>query len=157
MLTASGIFLLIFFIFLLLLISKPKAEKTSKARFKQKPLMSAKEQEFYSLLINSEMFSDFNIFPQVSMNAFIDAFEWRDRNHFDRKYVDFLICDKKSNAIFCVIELDGKEHQKKQNKDMKRDALLKEAGISTLRYQNNRMPTPEKIKQDMLNLIEKEA
>lgn len=127
----------------------------NKRKFHKKDFMTPKERDFFfKNLVGSKIItSDFNVHPQVAMSAFIDTPLKEDRDCFDKKVVDFLVCDKKSRKIYCVIELDGTSHETSEVYDIERDKMLEYAGIPTLRYKNNDIPTPEKIRQDIVNLI----
>ena len=127
----------------------------NKRKFHKKDFMSPKERDFFfkNLVGSRVITSEFNVHPQVAMSAFIDTPLKEDRECFDKKVVDFLVCDKKSRKIYCVIELDGASHETSEVYDIERDKMLEYAGIPTLRYKNSDMPTPEKIRQDIVNLI----
>jgi very-short-patch-repair endonuclease len=55
------------------------------------------------------------------------------RNQFSRLYVDYLIVDEDYNPILSI-ELDGHYHKYTQDKDKRRDELLKSAGIPVIRF-----------------------
>lgn len=74
-----------------------------------------------------------NILVQVSMSAFITTQNISTRNQFSRLYVDYLIVDEDYNPIV-TIELDGHYHKYTQDKDKRRDELLKRAGIPVIRF-----------------------
>lgn len=74
-----------------------------------------------------------NILVQVSMSAFMTTQNISTRNQFSRLYVDYLIVDKDYNPILSI-ELDGHYHKYTQDKDKRRDELLKSAGIPVIRF-----------------------
>lgn len=129
-----------------------QTEELNKRKFTKKEFLTENESKFLKMFVTSEITrKEFNIHPQVAMGAIIQAYRNEDREEFDKKIVDFLVCDKKSKKIYCVIELDGKEHQEKQMSDLERDKMLEAAGIKTLRFKNEAIPKPEEIKRQILN------
>ncbi len=70
----------------------------------------------------------------------------RRRGRFDRKVVDYVVCDRRM-AVVALVELDDRTH--KRSRDRARDALTREAGHVTLRYASKGKPTPEKIRADV--------
>lgn len=74
-----------------------------------------------------------NILVQVSMSAFMTTQNISIRNQFSRLYVDYLIVDEDYNPILSI-ELDGHYHKYTQDKDKRRDELLKSAGIPVIRF-----------------------
>lgn len=87
------------------------------------------------------------IFVQVALGAILWTKSQGTRNKFNRLIVDFVITDAYFN-ILAVIELDDKSHDNKQEKDVERDAMLREAGYKVLRYRH--MPDKQKLRNDIL-------
>lgn len=90
------------------------------------------------------------ILAQVAFSALITTDEQADRNRFDRKVADFVICSRQLTPI-AVIELDDRSHRNKQSADADRDAMLRNAGYRTLRYQG--IPPAEHIRRDIEMLL----
>lgn len=102
-----------------------------------KPIMGQQEFIIYNALIScEEMRSNFTIYPQVPIKAFINDGEVKkDKNDFEvyNKYkdlvVDFLLVCRDSNykslPPFAVLEYHGKGHYNKDNKEsvVNNDAL----------------------------------
>lgn len=86
------------------------------------------------------------VLAQVALSALVTTSRQADRNRFDRKVADFLICSKQLTPI-AVIELDDSSHKYKQAKDADRDAMLKNAGYRTIRYK--RIPTASELQIDI--------
>lgn len=109
------------------------------------PLTKA-EQRMYWLLVDVFKAPDFVVLSQVSMSALLDS-DWKDRNRYAQKYVDFVVCSP-SFFVLAVIELDDWSHDNKQDKDAERDAMLQSAGLNALRYRA--LPEPEKLRADVM-------
>lgn len=91
---------------------------------------------------------EYTVLSQVSFSAILWTYSRAVRNRFNRKIVDFVVCDQAFNVI-AVIELDDSSHNGQEKRDAERDLLFQEAGIKVIRYRN----TPEswRIKQDVQN------
>ncbi len=84
---------------------------------------------------------EYVVLAQVSFSAILWTWSKPVRNRFNRKIVDFVVCDKGFNVI-AVIELDDSSHKDKKERDTERDLILTEAGITVFRYRY----TPESFK-----------
>lgn len=91
-----------------------------------------------------------HILVQVSMSAFITTQNISTRNQFSRLYVDYLIVDEDYNPIV-TIELDGHYHKYTQEKDKRRDELLKRAGIPVIRFKE--IPDIKAIRKSLSRYI----
>lgn len=111
----------------------------------KRPLTAREEQMFFIL---TDTLSDCVILAQVPLAALLTAKHRPDRNRFDRKIADFLVCTKTLTPIV-VIELDDNTHNNKKAADADRDAMLKNAGYQTIRYRD--IPRPTQIRQDIEN------
>ncbi|MDO4769551.1 MAG: DUF2726 domain-containing protein [Brachymonas sp.] len=110
-----------------------KAEAPFKAE--RRSLLSNREREMFGVLKKAFPEPNFTVLSQVSMQALITTpkKDQGARNRYDKKYVDFVICSP-SLFVIAVIELDDCTHDRKQDKDAERDAMLASAGIRTVRY-----------------------
>lgn len=102
---------------------------------------------------------EFEVLPQVSMGALLDADLpaghpriWTIRRMFSMKMVDFVICEPTSLQVVAVVELDDQSHDEKYEKDAHRDLLLASAGIATLRWESRAKPTEAAIAARVRNL-----
>ncbi|WP_231906999.1 DUF2726 domain-containing protein [Cupriavidus sp. D384] len=81
---------------------------------------------------------DAHIFPQVAMSSFVQhkGKAQAARNLFAQKYVDYLVCERKTMRPLYVIELDGASHSsaKAQKRDKQKNEVLASAGIPIMRY-----------------------
>jgi very-short-patch-repair endonuclease len=102
----------------------------------------------------TEALTDCTVFAQMPLAALLTTTDRQDRNRFDRKIADFLICTKTLTPI-AVIELDDASHNNKTAKDADRDAMLKNAGYQTIRYRD--FPTSDQIRQDIEAAFKKVA
>ncbi len=132
---------------------KQLEDELNKRKFYQTSFLTDRESAFLRMFTSAPILrEEFNIHPQVAMSAFLETYSDEDRKDFNFRRVDFLICNKRSQKIYCVIELDGKEHANKQMDDLERDKMLEAAGIKTIRIKNDAFPTPEQLKQRIISL-----
>lgn len=148
-------YLLLVVVFLFIAyVLKAKKKSISGKSFKaeRKVPLTEREQDMYKVLKAAFEEPTFSVLSQVSMQALITTprGDKSMRNRYDRKYVDFVICSP-SFFVLAVIELDDRTHNSKTGKDAERDAMLRSAGIETLRYR--KIPTPEQVKQDVLSVV----
>ena len=115
----------------------------------RRPLTAREEQMFFRL---TETLTEYTVFPQMPLAALLTTADRNDRNRFDRKIADFLICTKSLTPI-AVIELDDSTHDSKIAKDADRDAMLKNAGYHTIRYRD--FPTPIQLQRDIEAVLTK--
>jgi very-short-patch-repair endonuclease len=127
---------------------KPLSELKLQAR---RPLTAREQQMFFRL---TETLTDCVVFAQMPLAALLTTPDRQDRNRFDRKIADFLICTKTLMPIV-VIELDDATHNTKAARDAERDAMLKNAGYQTIRYRD--FPTPPQLRQDIETAFKKLA
>ena len=115
---------------------------------KRKQILTNREQQMFSIL--SSALPECVVLAQVAFSALVTADGWQSRNRFNRKVADFVLCSKNMNVI-AVIELDDRSHMGREHHDRERDAMLKQAGYTTIRYPN--IPTTETIRQDIEKLL----
>lgn len=113
--------------------------------YKEKALLTPNEIEFYLRL--QRALPKHIVLTQVSMGALLqprissrsDNKEFfRVRSKFAQKIVDYVVCDREL-AVLAIIELDDRTHN--SLKDAERDAMLKEAGYRTLRFESRNKRT----------------
>lgn len=126
------------FLCLLAWISDKQRDIISKY-YKPKKVLNEDEEKFFNLLRQSVP-EGFFVFPHVSMRALIETNHWDFWAPFNLKRVDFVVCDKALN-IACVIELDGENHKR----HLRREKMLKNAGVHVLRYDLKEEPSSERI------------
>lgn len=117
-------------------------------RLQSKPVMTAREQQMYHLLQTA--LPECTVLAQVAFSALVTAKGWANRNRFDRKVADFVLCSQQLNVI-AVIELDDDSHAGRESQDKERDAMLRLAGYVTLRYVN--FPTQQALRADVEQLL----
>ncbi len=127
--------------------------------FRPKPLLTGNEKEFFGRL--KRALPEHQVFPQVAMGALVDVSLpeshpqfWPLRRLFQSKICDYVVATRSGKAI-CVIELDDRTHDNKKDKDQARDALLKNAGITTLRYDSRSKPAEATIHADVRRVLER--
>ncbi len=122
----------------------------SQLKVQPRRLLTAREQQMFFRL--TETLTDCTVFPQMPLAALLTTADFQDRNRYNRKIADFLICTKTLTPI-AVIELDDVTHDKKIAQDADRDAMLRNAGYQTLRYRE--FPSSAQLRQDIENAFKK--
>ena len=114
--------------------------------FEVKPRIpvTANEQKMFWRLSEDFPAPEFVVLAQVSFAALMTSRRQADRNQFNRKRADFVVCDK-AFKVLAVIELDDASH--KENDDQSRDTMLKAAGLKILRYRG--IPNSGTVKADV--------
>ncbi len=118
--------------------------------FNRRSVMTKTEKDFFLILLKSV--PELYIFPQVSFLALLDPIDKPSLGKIQSKRVDFVVYDIKTDA-YCVIELDDRSHNNKQSKDLERDLFFDSASIRSLRYKTNNKPSPEALREDILNAL----
>jgi hypothetical protein len=115
-----------------------------------RPLTDA-EQAFYWRLV--EALPECVVLSQVTFSRFMKpdtggvapAREYHAlRNRISQKTIDFLVC-LKDFTVVAAIELDDSSHI--EASDHARDALLRAAGITVLRFPSRDMPTVARLRE----------
>jgi very-short-patch-repair endonuclease len=110
--------------------------------------LTAFEQQMYGALVTA--LPECVILAQVAFSALLTTDGQSHRNRFDRKVADFVVCSRRMTPI-AVIELDDSSHRNKSAADAQRDAMLRNAGLTTLRYQS--IPAAEAIRHDIEQVL----
>lgn len=135
-------------LFLAMLAVRQAANSRRPLRLQRKPVMTTREQQMYHLLQTA--LPECTVLAQVAFSALVTAKGWANRNRFDRKVADFVLCSQQLNVI-AVIELDDRSHAGRESQDRERDAMLRLAGYVTLRYAN--VPTQQALRADVEQLL----
>ena len=117
--------------------------------------MDKREIEFFEKL--KKGLKGLYVFPQVSMNQVLNVEQqrdWKDREHFWSKIIDFTVCTPDCQVI-AMVELDGPshDHPDKKKKDADRDAMLEEAGYIVIRYDWREEITESQLNADFKRII----
>ena len=125
-----------------------RARKPSLAGLRPKPLLTNNEQSFLRVL--EDALPSHRVFPQVAFAAFLTedpglARQTRQalRNKFNRKFADFVVCDRNTLQIVALVELDDRTHV--ASADRQRDELTQAAGYKTIRFQSKQKPGTAEI------------
>jgi very-short-patch-repair endonuclease len=102
------------------------------------PVLTQAEVRFHGVLVAAvARIGGLSVFPQVAMGAILDAdrnldpdFRRNVRNRFDRKIVDFVVVDARTNVVL-IVELDDSTHD--GDRDRARDEITASAGYATMR------------------------
>ena len=139
-------------LFFAMLATRQTGKSRRPLRLQSKPVMTAREQQMYHLLQTA--LPECTVLAQVAFSALVTAKGWANRNRFDRKVADFVLCSQQLNVI-AVIELDDRSHAGREREDKERDDMLRLAGYVTLRYAN--FPTQQALRADIEQLLLKKA
>lgn len=120
--------------------------------YRPKKIMNKAEESFYSVLCRSVP-DGCRVFPHVSMRALIETNHWDIWAPFNLKRVDFVICNQALNIV-CVVELEGANEQKRH---LRREKMLKNAGVNILRYHSDNLPATDQIARDIKALADEAA
>ena len=137
---------------LAMLATRQAAKSRRPLKLQRKPVMTAREQQMYHLLQTA--LPECTVLAQVAFSALVTAKGWANRNRFDRKVADFVLCSKQLHVI-AVIELDDHSHAGRERQDKERDAMLRLAGYVTLRYA--KFPTQQALRADVEQLLLKKT
>jgi len=118
-------------------------------RYKSKRLLTDNEREFFARLVGA--LPEHFVFPQVSFGALLQpdtatrtSQYHRTRGTFSQKIADYVICTKELRVL-AIVELDDRTHN--SARDGKRDAMLKQAGYTVIRWHSRNKPTGEEIRE----------
>ena len=139
-------------LFLAMLAKRQTGKSRRPLRLQSKPVMTAREQQMYHLLQTA--LPECTVLAQVAFSALVTAKGRENRNRFDRKVADFVLCSQQLHVI-AVIELDDSSHAGRVREDKERDDMLRLAGYVTLRYAN--FPTHQALRADIEQLLLKNA
>ena len=106
---------------------------TGRDRITARDPLTPREQSMFFRL--QAAFPEQIVLAQVAMSALLRTRTVRSRATFDRKVIDFVVCSKAFEPLL-VIELDDASHARKAEKDVARDAMLRQAGYRVLRFGN---------------------
>jgi len=131
--------------------------------YKRRSVMTENELDFHRTLRLALPDGNWELWPQVSMAAFIAPIDDRtakdpaQRKQFWAAYgkiansrVDWVVA--RHGQAFCVVELDDRTHEKA--KDVERDAIVASAGLPTLRFHSRRKPDENTIRNRLVALCE---
>lgn len=116
------------------------------------------EAKFFRRLV--EAVPEAVVVPQMAMSALVDVAEHQKRGKharylntnragFSQKRLDYVLLDRESLEVVCVIELDDHTHDAAARKaaDAERDAILTGAGYPVLRFDARKMPTVVELRE----------
>ena len=124
----------------------PQGNRRDAFRVTRRRLLTENETEFFFRL-RAAIGDDFHVMAQVSMGALMNAGGGGSRARFDRKIVDYVICDR-SLKVVLLVELDDRTHDKQ--KDRARDRMTAEAGYQTLRIESKNKPGVAELRKLVL-------
>jgi len=122
------------------------ARKNRGAILRKRPLTNREQSMYFRL---QEVLDGRIVLAQVAFSALLKTSLQKDRNRFDRKVADFVICDK-TFEVLAIIELDDASHNGRAAQDLKRETLLTDAGYRVIRYRN--VPDVATLQKDFNNV-----
>jgi very-short-patch-repair endonuclease len=132
--------------------SKGKPRAGASPQYVRRRLMTARELEFFESLRTA--LPEAVIHVQVAMSALVDVKGGRpsDRNRFDRKVFDFVVCRAAGDVLYAV-ELDDKTHgsASSRKRDAVKDDIAASAGLRVVRYQSVKTD-PSTLRRDFDSL-----
>jgi hypothetical protein len=153
-----GSLLLVVVLFVLVMaaiaVLKGKRPKLGQ-RFKAKEFLTPNELEFLNRL--ERAVPELRFHAQVAMGALLEPVgakrndvraHMSARGSFSQKIVDYVAQNRESGTVVAIIELDDRTHD--SAKDARRDAMLQEAGYSTVRWTSKAKPDTNAIRQRLL-------
>ena len=131
---------------------EPPQKQVGNINYNPKQFMTDTERQFYGKLQSAVQ--GYFVFPQVSTSSIITPFvspynygTYKSAlNKINQTTIDYIICDSSLNIV-ALIELDDKSHDKKQDRDQKRDSYTAQAGYRTIRFDCRSQLTAELIRQ----------
>lgn len=106
-------------------------DRAGDERIRPRRALTPREQAMYFRL--QQTFPELVVMGQVAFSALLSAHKRRTRNRFDRKVADFVLFTR-AFEVLAVIELDDASHASRKARDASREALLKDAGYTVLRF-----------------------
>jgi len=76
---------------------------------------------------------------------------WKLRARFDRKIIDFVVCDRQQLRVIAIVELDDILHNPVA--DRARDAVTTAAGYRTFRFSSRNKPSVQELAEVFVNLF----
>lgn len=136
-----------------LLFARGGGGRRTTHQYSAKPLLTANEKEFFARL--AEAVPEYLIQSQVAMGALMngrhaEGKDFATRSTFDRKIVDFVLLDA-NLEVALLIELDDRTH--KAAKDAARDAMTRQSGYTTLRFESRAKPSVAELRNRILEAI----
>ena len=139
--------------------ARAEVEKPAfKVEHAAKPPLTETEAKFFRRLV--EALPETVVVPQMAMSALVDVAEHQKRGKharylnanragFSQKRLDYVLLDRESLEVVCVIELDDHTHDAAARKasDAERDAILTGVGYPVLRFDARRMPTVAELRE----------
>ena len=162
----TGLFVLLFFLSLVRriigAIGIGRKFREFKPYVKRKSIFTPAERSFYGVLKdvikdNAEIFAKIRVADIIAPSKQFDRSNRQKAfNKISGKHFDFVICDKKTLSVLCVIELNDSSHN--SAKRIERDEFLKEvcrsADIPLLFWKARGGYFPMELKQVLSNYID---
>ena len=119
----------------------------SGTEYAPKSLMTANEREFFGRLVRAH--DSGYVFAQVAMSGLLEPRSGTGRARLNayrkisQKRIDYTL-HASDLSLLCVVELDDRTHHPAS--DRERDAMLRSAGIKTLRFNSSGKPSVAQLR-----------
>lgn len=136
----------------------PEDKPTFKVEHVATEPLTATEAKFFRRLV--EALPEAFVVPQMAMSALVDIADYQKRGKharylntnragFSQKRLDYVVLDRDTLKVVCVIELDDHTHDGAERKtdDAERDAILDGVGYAVLRFDARKMPTAAELRE----------
>ena len=117
-------------------------QKNSFESIKASRLLTEREKKLFFQLSKAFPPDKHVILTQVAFSALIWAPKQAVRAKFNRKRTDFVLTDN-NFRVLTIIELDDNSHNGRDDEDVKRDAMLNQAGYLVVRFR--KLPTESEL------------
>lgn len=136
----------------------PETKPTFKVEHVATEPLTATEAKFFRRLV--EALPEAVVVPQMAMSALVDVADHQKRGKharylntnragFSQKRLDYVVLDRDTLKVVCVIELDDHTHDGVERKagDDERDAILEGVGYTVLRFDARKMPSAAELRE----------
>ncbi len=129
---------------------------------KKKSVFTVAERSFYGVLKevvgeNADIFAKIRVADIITPNKKLERSDWQKAfNKISGKHFDFVICDKNTLSVLCVIELNDSSHNsaKRAKRDEFLDFVCRSAGIPLLFLKARSGYSPNELRQALTPYID---
>jgi len=121
-------------------------------------LFSADDRAFF-LRLKESMGEDYEVFGKIRADAIITLKKGADRDDdspIAGRHFDFVLCDKKSLAVACAIQLHDKTQSDPQDEPDPLQAICENLGLAWIRFQVKADYSVEEIRERLQQALVKE-
>jgi hypothetical protein len=119
--------------------------------FHKNRMLTEREQAMFWRIKEAFPEPDHVVFAQVGFGALLKAGKGTSALHYTQKRADFVLTDR-AFTVLAIIEIDDASHADRGRQDNQRDAMLKSAGYSVVRFNN--IPDVETLRRHVKPQVE---